>query len=381
MSKPENQDDRTEILRVEAEQEVEKEKEELKANKRRKPVKRTAVDNDQDTPEMSEDTLKFHGKNSQDTNEDVQNTPKPMEIPSTTVSEQKLPLSREMSRSTLSETDLQKHRERLQKAKVAAEMLEAGWSVRDTAQELKLPKGFIEKISRKLKTESAGGASDARKEYLAKPYEYGLKKLQEEEGESLLESGWLEKTQRKIWKLKIEQDMMRKAGLIGGDGDNGSRINLNEILLAKVVSSGGNTSAQELASFAAALKSLFSPSQPTDPIETFAKLQNITNQGVAQYKEVQAQAFQQAKEQANKGLIHEALETVSPLIKNITTKPPVPVPQVPPPMTVNPESLELPQGEIIGAISTEEAEQLSKVGLNDNMGYTNFSVKKTKPEV
>lgn len=330
-----------------------------------------------DTTQKPQDGSDFPMKNDLDTEEKDLEDAETMEIPSTAVSEQKLPLSREMSRSTLNETDLRNHRQRLEKAKVAAEMLEAGWSIRDTAQELKLPKGFVEKISRKLRTESVGATSDARKEYLAKPYEYGLKKLQEEDGESLLESGWLEKTQRKIWKLKIEQDMMRKAGLIDGDGDsgNGSRINLNEILLAKVVASGGNTSAQELASFAAALKTLFAPQPGQDPLQFYATIKNLENQSIQQARTLESEAYARAKADNDRGLVHEVVDKVAPALgdvakglMNAAVRPQIPQPA---PLSSIPSPLQIPEGEILSMGKTE-LESLNLPNTASNEGYSNL---------
>jgi hypothetical protein len=209
---------------------------------------------------------------------------------------------------------------------------------------------------------------------MSKPYEYAVQKLESADGESLLESGWFERMQRKIWKMKIEADLMKKAGLLGGDGDSGgnsSRINLNEILLAKVVASGGNTSAQELASFAAALKTLFAPQPSQDPLQFYATIKNLENQSVQQARLVESEAYARAKADTNKGFLSQVVDKFAPAIndlaKAVTSTPKIPAPT---PLEIpGPDAIKLPEGELLGV-----AEQpLEGLSFPDSQGYSNLT--------
>jgi len=318
----------------------------------------------------------------QDTSEDAEKTLKRRTVGPTSVSdvssdvsvlEQKLIPRKD---ALLSEGDLKAEREKRGKIEIAEEMLSAGWSVRETALETRLPKSLIEKISKKLNSAEhpRGGFRQAWNE---KPYKEALARDEEtEDEEGLLSSGWIEKIQRKIWKMKIEQSLMKKAGLIGDDGEEkrSGSIDLNQILLAKVVASGGNINGQELISFATALKGLFAPQQTVDPIETFKRLEEIKGQGVQQYKEISGAAFAAAKAEGDKNftreVVNKAIETVSPLLKNIATKPaniPEPTPSIPPPMQVTQSELEglslPPHVPVAEAVET----------LPDNVGYSNIA--------
>ncbi len=179
------------------------------------------------------------------------------------------PKSKTVSESPeLTEEDLANQRERMLKTKSAREMLETGFTVRDVAEELKLPKGFVEKISKTIRREEVT-ASSARAENMARPYKYANEKLKksEDDDESLLDSGWILKMQRKLMKMKIEQDMMKRMGLLGDDNNNGGagKLDLQQLLLAKIVSGGESLGAKELTEFASALKNLFSPNSTQDP--------------------------------------------------------------------------------------------------------------------
>jgi hypothetical protein len=352
---------------------------------------RTTVQKPQDNTEQNQDKLKKSLDKSQNETQDNEEDTETMEIESPTVSVEKLPLSRELSQPKITERDLQKHNERLQKAKMASELLSVGYSVRDVAVQTGLPKGFVEKLSKKVRSESDSTTTttDAKKEYLNKPFEYGLKKLKEEDedDESLLD--WGRKTRRRIDKWAMERDMMREAGLIGGNrDDNGSsRINIHELLLAKILASGGSTSGQELASFAASLVSVFAqPKNTADPIEAFSKLQNLENVGIERYKNLQATAFQQAQASANKGIIQQAIDVLAPSVNNLTkalTQPQnIPQPTAPAPAIPAPDVSNLPQGEVLGVADGS----LEKLSLEDsaNLGYSNLNrpdlTKKTQIE-
>jgi len=292
----------------------------------------------------------------------------------------KLVPSRSARSDTLTEADLKLERERRGKIQVATEMLGVGWSVREVSQELKLPKSLIEKLSKKLSAEErpTGGY---RQRYLERPYQKAMEQEEnDEDTEGLLSSGWIEKIQRKIWKMKIEQSLMRKAGLIGDDGDekrSGSDINLNQILIAKVVASGGQLTGKELIEFASSMKTLFTPQQSTaDPIEIFEKLQNVQNQGVKNYKELEASVRANVASSENKGIIKEAIELAKPFLKNLA-QPPSGIPEatasIPPPMQVTQsqlEALRLPTAEPLQGLPVAEA-------LPDDVGYSNIQ----KPDI
>lgn len=360
----------------------------------------TSQDTEQDSPKTSDQTPKGQRKtlprHHPDTRIDTpktaerQRTPIPESNPSVSLSTNpSVSLSGPTEEAQLSSPEAQlgeatrRELERRQKSKVAAELLESGYSVRETASELDLPKAFVEKISKQARRERP---TDARQKYLARPFELANEKFSEadeEEGQSLLESGWLEKTQRKIWKLKIEQQMMRQAGLIGGDGENsgGSKINLQEILLAKIVASGGTTGAQELASFAASLKSLFAQPAQTqpDPLDTFAKLQQIENQGVEKFSQLQTRAFEVAKSQVDRGFVKELVEKAVDVGQKILVKPsPPPLPplptEIPAPMPIENLSLE-PQLEAVGPVENfpviRNATQVPLENSN-SIGYSNL---------
>jgi hypothetical protein len=377
----ENQTERLRILTAAAEATVEKETQEL----------RTRVKTNQDKPQ---DKRKKSKDNPQDKAQDSVKDSKTMEtasysensVVSTPVSTVSRPLSQPESQPeravSLSETDLEKERERLLKLKVAAEMLQSGWAIRDVSTELRLPKGTVEKISKTLRKETS---SDLRKQYLDKPYQWAKEKLEsadeEGESESLLESGWFERMQRKIWKMKIEADLMRRAGLLGdgGDGDrNSSRINLNEILLAKVVASGGSTSAQELANFAAALKGLFAPQQSQDPLQFYATIKNLENQSIQQNRVIETEAYRRAKADADRNIlsdvVNKAVGVAEPLIKNVFTRPSIPNPtpvapagQIPGPETLDLQALRqglLPEGEVLMMNPAEN--------IDLGLGYSNL---------
>lgn len=293
---------------------------------------------------------------------------------------QKLIPRKEQRSDVLTEADLKAEREKRGRIEIAQEMLSVGWSVRETSQELKLPKSLVEKLSKKLNSSEhpRGGFRQAWNE---KPYKEALARDEETEDEGgLLDSGWFERIQRKIWKMKIEQSLMRKAGLIGDDGEekrSGSNIDLNQILIAKVVSSGGNINGQELISFATALKSLFAPQQSStaDPIEIFEKLQNVQNQGVKNYQQIEATVRANVASSENKGIIKEAIELAKPLLSRLGTAPsniPQPTPSIPPPLTVTQselENLSLPQHLPVA----EPLPAGEGVPIADQIGYSNLN--------
>jgi len=299
---------------------------------------------------------------------------------------QKLVPQRRERSDTLTEGDLKAERERRGKIEIAREMLGSGWSVRETTSELKLPKSLVERISKKLNAEErpTGGY---RQRYLERPYQKAMEQEEsEEDEEGLLSSGWIEKIQRKIWKMKIEQSLMKKAGLIGDDGDekkSGSYLDLNQILIAKIVASGGNTNNQELISFATALKGLFAPQQADNFMERYAAMESIKSQGVEKYKEVTSAAYSQAKSESDKGFVKElvgkAIETVSPLLKNIATKPsgiPEATASIPPPM-MPPTAAELERLSLPSNVPTAEVLQGVPVFDDSAIGYSNIA----KPDI
>jgi hypothetical protein len=354
--------DRIKNLIVEAEQQVQKERAELKTTKNTSkteiaPAKNT-IDTTQDVPQTSEENPDFPITNSQATNEDVENTPKPIE----NVSEPKLQVS---------EADLRKHRERLLKLKDARELLANGWSIRETAKELNLPKSLIEKLSKKVEREESITTSGSRREWVEKPYADALKHVRTvEEDEEEDDFEWEDRMDRKMRRRKWLNDKMKAYGLIGDNSPHSNTSDkLWDLLIAKSI---GGSSTKDMAEMLSLLKSMGLLGEP-DFMQKYAAMEGIKNQGIEKFQQMQTQAFQQAKASMDKGLVQQAIEKLAPIADNITkamTTPkniPAPTPQIP-----GPENPQLPQGEILNVASEQELEKLSLGGLPENQGYSNL---------
>jgi hypothetical protein len=293
----------------------------------------------------------------------------------------------------ISERMLAKQRERQLKAQVAKELLASGFSIRDTSSETGLPKGAVERLSKEMRREESQKGGNPRTQFMNKPYEYAVKKLEEadDEDESLLDSGWFLKTQKKLLKMKFEMDMMKKMGLLGDDNNNGGDINVQKLLELKIVSSGGSTPASDLTAFAQALiglKDLIAAGNK-DPIDSFSKLENIKQAGIQNFKDLQQQAYVQAQQNANRGLLGEALNAVSPLAAKILSgqpRPPPPPPsEIPGPMPL-PNQTSPPEGSLGDIISVETPQDLESLRLptvepGDATGYSNFELIRQKSEL
>lgn len=342
---------------------------------------RTAVKTSQDSPQDNVKTV---------LRDSAKDTPEKIEIPlgngSPLSVSSVLPdsnVKRKSDKLVVTEKELVDHHERIEKSQLAEQMLENGWSIRDTAKELRLPKSLVEKLARDLNSSvSTARFTDARKRYLEKPYEFGLKKLEGEEDEDDFE--WLERTYKKLMRLKIQNDRMRKMGLIGAeDNGGGNKLDLQQLLLAKIVSGGANgqpLTARELTEFAGALRNLFSPSQTTDPLEVFTKLDAIKSNGVQQYREIQERAYADVKAENDRGFVKDIVgkvaEVASPFVKSVLTKPNIPAPTsqtlpnpVPAPTEAELETLQA------GSLSKDVVlgETVSRPVSDATVGYTNLS--------
>ena len=265
------------------------------------------------------------------------------------------------------------------KSKLAKEMLENAFSVRDVAEELELPKGFIEKISKTIRREESA-KGNPRIRYMNRPYEEALEK--EDDNESLVDSGWIVKLRRKLLKQKIELDMMHEIGLLNDGNGHRQQIDIQRLLELRIVSGGEKSTAAELTAFATGLMPLVVASQKKetdDPISVFGKLQQIQTQGIEAYKSVQAQALAAAKSEADKGFVKEVVSKVAsaaePILKGFLNKPPavpVPSPEIPGSMEIQQgalETLNLNEGQIL-ATSGEATPPLDVGGYSNLRGKT-----------
>lgn len=346
-----------------------------------KPKKRQSKDSLKDSNQDSKDSLEITMKNGQDIKTDMQtDTPKTLESVESVHTEDTKP-----SLVSVSEPEPSTVEEQLSQAaklemarrkqdKIAAEMLASGFSVRETAAELQLPKSRVEKISKQTERETR---TNERQEYLNKPYEEMNRKMseiEEEKEDSLLASGWVEKTYRKLLRMKIESDMMRKMGLLGNDGENngGSRINVQELLLVKLAASGGQSSAEELSKFASAMKSLFAPQQ-TDALDTFAKLQEIETKGVEKFKQAQAEIESKVSQKNTTNLVEKLVSEGARVASSFLSKPPS-VPNLPPPTSLLTSQVVEPNT-IVEAVPSalETASEIQQTVDNSALGYTNLN--------
>ncbi|MCJ7634461.1 hypothetical protein MUP77_18970 [Candidatus Bathyarchaeota archaeon] len=229
-------------------------------------------------------------------------------------------------RRELSESDLKREQERLGKIKIAQEMLQTGWSVREVSQELKLPKSLIEKLSKKLSaSESRPRGYGYREEYLQRPYRRALQES-EDEDEDLVE--WARKENVKIMKMTIQMGMMRRNGLLGSDDGASTqtqKIDINSILIAKALGNNGGT--KEMAEMLNLFKSMGLLGEPKadDFMQKYAAMESLKDSAVAKNNAMQTQAFQQAKASADQGftkeIVGKLVDAAAPFVKNLTVRP------------------------------------------------------------
>jgi hypothetical protein len=267
-------------------------------------------------------------------------------------------------------------------------MLEAGWSVRETAAELKLPKSLVERTSKRINSSESRPRGGYRQEYLERPYRRALS--EEDNEEDLVE--YARREQVRIDKMTIQRDMMRRNGLIGGDDDsdrNSSHINWTRVLEARAMSGNNNNS------FDASLDKLIKlgvirlPPQE-NPIDVYTKLESMKDSAIVKYQTLQAQAMQAARESANKGIVSQAIEQFAPALTNLTKSlgqvripsPTVAAPRMPGPMEIpNLEALQslgrqrLGEGQIL---SQAQAPENLDLGLE---GYSNLDAVRGKTKL
>jgi transposase-like protein len=304
------------------------------------------------------------------------------------VAAEKLVPERNNKPSLVSGKDLRKEQERARKMMLVKELLESGYTVRDVCSELGVKKTLVEKVSKKLRQEAVSNGSPKQK-YLDRPYADKLREMEAADEDSLLSGNWLTSTYQRLAKMRIEFSMMKKMGLIEGDDGSTSttqKIDLNALLIAKAV---GGSSTKEMAEMLALLKSMGLIGEPKgdDFMQKYTQMETLKDSAVAKHSMIQAQAFAAAKSETDRNftreLINKGLETVSPLLKNIATKPaniPSPTPEsgIPGPLSAPTpselESLRLPSPHDAPPI----AERIQGSIVDDSaIGYTNIS----KPDI
>jgi transposase-like protein len=272
------------------------------------------------------------------------------------------------------------------------ELLEAGYTVRDVCSELGVKKTLVEKVSKKLRQETA---SNPRAKYLEKPFADKLREMEAAEGEdSLLSGNWLTQTYQRLAKMRVEFSMMKKMGLIEDDGGSASsqRIDINSILIAKAL--GNNGGNKELIELIAAFKQIgvLGTPQTDNFMEKYAAMENIKDAAVQKNTQITTAAYSAAKSESDKNfakeLVGKAIETFSPVLKNIATKPvniPSPTPEgIPGPLMPPSQSeleslsLNLPSLQHVPVAEPAETWPVARtvqggVPVEDTIGYTNIN--------
>jgi len=286
-----------------------------------------------DSQDKSEN-IKTEPRQHQDKNQDnIKTEPKDSEKPTVVPYIASEPMSSDMSEP--SESDLKKEQEKTKKMLLATQLLESGFSVRDVSRELKLSKSLVERASKKVNRETS---SRPRQEYMEQPFKKALE--ESEADESLLSTGWFEKTYRRLLRMRIEFKMMQNMGLLGEPDGNASqktqKIDVNGLLFAKAISGSGSN--KEILELLATLKTmgLLGNSQQANAFETYTKIQELEKNAIEQHSKVEEQAFARAEANATKNLIVKTIDKFGEPLMNLgkgMLKPPnIPNPTMPQPM-------------------------------------------------
>jgi transposase-like protein len=337
--------------------------------------------------ETSEDSEKISKDTPSDSIEDSDKDTEPMETPSQSRKTSVSVVSAQVSDPVVSEKDLRREQEKAKKMMLIRELLESGYSVRDVCSELGVKKTLVEKVSKKLRQETASSGS-AKAVYLDKPYRDTLTKMEQAEDEdSLLAGNWLTETYRRLARMRIEFSLMKKMGLIeGGEDGNAStspRIDINGILIAKAL--GGNNGNKEIIELIAAFKQMGVLAQPQADnfLEKYSQLEAVKSKSIEDYEKLQSRAMQQVQGQQNRSLIEKAVDGLVPVAKSLITSAAqkVPAPSIPLPQNIEGlEGLRLPLPQAaenipVGQIIEEGAgvvESLPSTVSDSQVGYTNL---------
>lgn len=241
------------------------------------------------------------------------------------------------------------------------EMLLSGMSIRDISGE-GYPKSLVEQISKKMRKEGrlikkpSGQKPTSRREYFEYPYQIAMKNVKKRE-----ENPYVQDI-KDMMRARFQMDMARS---IFGDSQRKGKIDVHELLLAKIVSGGKDFGPEQLTQFAASLKSLFNPEQ-SDFFAQYAAIKGLENQAVQTHDQVRSEAYKRAKDEASRDVVVEAIKQVAGPAKTLVSglvgaakKPTIPMPNVSLPNATNPGEAALSNPNL----TREQIEALERASL------------------